>query len=49
MGLERFMAMTALVFALLVKVDYVEVWHAYALIAGSCESVKMPVRQAFNC
>ncbi len=48
MGLEGFMAMTALIFALLVKVDYVEVWHAYAyaLIAGSCESVKMPVRQA---
>ena len=49
MGLERLMAMTALVCALLVKVDYVEVWHAYALIAGSCESVNMPVRQAFNC
>ena len=48
MGLEGFMAMTALIFALLVKMDYVEVWHAYAyaLIAGSCESVKMPVRQA---
>ena len=48
MGLEGFMAMTALIFALLVKVDYVEVWHAYAyaLIAGSCEAVKMPVRQA---
>jgi len=48
MGLEGFMAMTALIFALLVRVDYVEVWHAYAyaLIAGSCESIKMPVRQA---
>ena len=48
MGLEGFMTMTALIFALLVRVDYVEVWHAYAyaLIAGSCESVKMPVRQA---
>ena len=47
MGLEGFITMTALIFALLVKVGYVEVWHAYAyaLIAGSCESVKMPVGQ----
>ena len=47
-GLETFMALTALSFALLVKLDHVQVWHAYlyALIAGSCESVKMPLRQA---
>lgn len=47
-GLEIFMTLTALLFALLVKMDYVQVWHAYvyALIAGSCESVKMPLRQA---
>ena len=42
------MIFMASLFALLIKLDLAEVWHAYtyALIAGSCESIKMPVRQA---
>ena len=47
-GIEIFMALLALSFALIVKMNWVEVWHAfaYAFLAGSCESIKMPVRQA---
>ena len=47
-GIEIFMALFALSFAFLVKMDMVEVWHAffYAFVAGSCESIKMPVKQA---
>ena len=48
MTIEVFMIFMASLFALLIKLDLAEIWHAYtyALIAGSCESVKMPVRQA---
>jgi MFS family permease len=46
--LEAFMIVMALSFAFLVKAGLAEIWHAYAyaLVAGSCESVKMPLRQA---
>jgi len=46
--IDVFMAMLAFVFALLAHMHLIEIWHAYlyALIAGSCESIKMPVRHA---
>lgn len=42
------MALFAFSFAFIVRMDMVEVWHAfaYAFVAGSCESIKMPVKQA---
>ena len=47
-SLELFMVALAFSFALLVRTEFVLVWHAYAfaLMAGSCEALKMPVRQA---
>ena len=47
-SLEIFMVLLAFSFALLVRTEFVLVWHVYvfALMAGSCEALKMPVRQA---
>ena len=47
-SLELFMVALAFSFALLVRTEFVLVWHVYAfaLMAGSCEALKMPVRQA---
>ena len=47
-SLETFMVLLAFSFALLVRTESVLVWHVYAfaLLAGSCEALKMPVRQA---
>ena len=47
-SLELFMVVLAFSFALLVRTEFVLVWHVYAfaLMAGSCEALKMPVRQA---
>ncbi len=46
--LEVVMGLLAFSFAMLVKTEFVLVWHAYvfALLAGSCEALKMPIRQA---
>jgi MFS family permease len=47
-SLELFMVALAFSFALLVRTEFVLVWHVYAfaLMAGSCEALKMPIRQA---
>ena len=47
-SLEIFMVLLAFSFALLVRTEFVLVWHVYvfALMAGSCEALKMTVRQA---
>ena len=46
--LEIVMVLLAFSFAMLVKAEFVLVWHTYvfALLAGSCEALKMPIRQA---
>ena len=48
MGIQSFMAGMAFFFALLVTMEWVEVWHAYAyvLISGACRSMIQPLRQA---
>ncbi|HIA75715.1 MAG TPA: MFS transporter [Dehalococcoidia bacterium] len=47
-SLEIFMVLLALSFALLLRTGFVLVWHVYAfvLLAGCCETLKMPIRQA---
>ena len=47
-AIDVFMALLALIFAVLVQMNIIEIWqvYLYALIAGSCESIKMPVRSA---
>ena len=47
-AIDAFMALLALIFAVLVQMNIIEIWqvYLYALIAGSCESIKMPVRSA---
>jgi MFS family permease len=48
MALQAFMACTALLFAFLVRSDYIEWWHAYVyvVVGGSCHAVTLPLRQA---
>ena len=47
MSVQMFMAALAFTFALLVRFEIVQVWHAFAyvLISGSCLSVTQPMRQ----
>jgi len=47
-GIQSFMAVTAILFALLVFSGRVEWWHAYlyVLLNGVCRSVNQPLRQA---
>ena len=47
-GIQSFMAVTAILFTLLVLSGRVEWWHAYlyVLVNGVCRSVNQPLRQA---
>ena len=48
MSLQLFMTCMAFLFAFLILLDWIEVWHAYAyvLISGVCRSLIQPLRQA---
>ena len=48
MTLQLFMACAAFLFAVLILMDWIKVWHAYSyvLISGVCRSVIQPLRNA---
>ena len=48
MSLQLFMTCMAFLFALLILMDWIKVWHAYSyvLISGVCRSLIQPLRQA---
>ena len=48
MVLASVMSLSALSFAWVYELGYMTIWHvyAYAFLAGTCESIAMPVRQA---